>query len=383
MEQKKQIEEQISQITLALNNIENKNFNVYFFVLDTKGNPTAGIANIYEHVKILKGLGYNACILHEKNDYKLRGDQEGNGVADWLGEEYAALPHASIEGQDLNISPSDFVVIPEIFANIMDQLKGFPCKKIVMSQSYDYLLELLQIGKRWNVDYGFNDVITTSEKQADYVKSLFPSIQTHIVPVSISDYFKDSDKPKIPVVSILTRNHGEAAKIAKSFYLQFPLYKWITFKELRGLPKTQFATELAKSCLAVWIDDQAGFGTFPLEAIESNTPVIGKIPNMVPEWMETTNDKGVKVIKNNGIWTNTTLNIPELIANYLKVWFEDSLPQELLNGMEQSKGQYTSEKQITAATEVYTKIFENRKSELSIVLEKLTEALIEVEPTNA
>lgn len=383
MEQKKQIEEQMSQITLALNNIENKNFNVYFFVLDTKGNPTAGIANIYEHVKILKGLGYNACILHEKNDYKLRGDQEGNGVADWLGEEYAALPHASIEGQDLNISPSDFVVIPEIFANIMDQLKGFPCKKIVMSQSYDYLLELLQIGKRWNVDYGFNDVITTSEKQADYVKSLFPSIQTHIVPVSISDYFKDSDKPKIPVVSILTRNHGEAAKIAKSFYLQFPLYKWITFKELRGLPKTQFATELAKSCLAVWIDDQAGFGTFPLEAIESNTPVIGKIPNMVPEWMETTNDKGVKVIKNNGIWTNTTLNIPELIANYLKVWFEDSLPQELLNGMEQSKGQYTSEKQITAATEVYTKIFENRKSELSIVLEKLTEALTEVEPTNA
>ena len=381
MEQKKQIEEQISQITLALNNIENKNFNVYFFVLDTKGNPTAGIANIYEHVKILKGLGYNACVLHEKNDYKLRGDQEGNGIADWLGEEYAALPHASIEGQELNISPSDFVVIPEIFANIMDQLKAFPCKKIVMSQSYDYLLELLQIGKRWNVDYGFNDVITTSEKQADYIKSLFPSIQTHIVPVAISDYFKDSDKPKIPVVSILTRNHGEAAKIAKSFYLQFPLYKWITFKELRGLPKTQFATELSKSCLAVWIDDQSGFGTFPLEAIESNTPVIGKIPNMVPEWMETTNENGVKVIKNNGIWTNTTLNIPELIANYLKVWFEDSLPQELLNGMEASKGQYTSEKQIASATEVYTKIFETRKTELSIVLEKLNESL--AEPTNA
>jgi|LakMenE18May11ns_1017448.scaffolds.fasta_scaffold9958659_14 hypothetical protein len=383
MEQKKQIEEQISQIALALNNFETKNFRVYFFVLDTKGNPTAGIANIYEHVKILNDLGYSACVLHEKNDYKLRGDQEGNGVADWLGEEYAALPHASIEGQELNISPSDFVVIPEIFSNIMDQLKGFPCKKIVISQSYDYLLELLQIGKRWNVDYGFNDVITTSEKQADYVKSLFPSIQTHVVPVSISDYFTDSDKPKIPVVSILTRNHGEAAKIAKSFYLQYPLYKWITFKELRGLPKKQFAAELSKSCLAVWIDDQSGFGTFPLEAIESNTPVIGKIPNMVPEWMETTNESGVKVIKNNGVWTNTTLNIPELIANYLKVWFEDSLPQELLNGMAESKGQYTSEKQIAAASEVYTKLFESRKAELGIVLEKLTESLSEVEPTNA
>ena len=39
---------------------------MYFFTLDTKGNPTAGIANIYEHVKMLNELGYNACILHEK-----------------------------------------------------------------------------------------------------------------------------------------------------------------------------------------------------------------------------------------------------------------------------------------------------------------------------
>jgi hypothetical protein len=37
-----------------------------FFTLDTKGNPTAGIANIYEHVKLLNELGYNATILHEK-----------------------------------------------------------------------------------------------------------------------------------------------------------------------------------------------------------------------------------------------------------------------------------------------------------------------------
>ena len=285
-EQKKQVAEQIKQVKEVLANLESKDFNLYFFTLDTKGNPTAGIANIYEHVKILNELGYKATILHEKNDYKLRGDQEGNGIADWLGEEYASLPHASIESQQLNISPADFIIIPEIFANIMDQVKGFPCKKVVFSQSYDYLLELLQIGKRWNVDYGFNDVITTSEKQATYLKSLFPSINTHVVPVSIPSYFKNSDKPKIPVVSILTRNQGDAAKIAKSFYLQYPIYKWITFKELRGLPRQQFASELAKCCLAVWLDDTAGFGTFPLEAIECNTPVIGKMPNLIPEWME-------------------------------------------------------------------------------------------------
>lgn len=382
-EQKKQLAEQIGQLKDVLAKLENKDFNLYYFTLDTKGNPTAGIANIYEHVKILNQLGYKAIILHEKNDYKLRGDQEGNGIADWLGEEYAALPHASIEGQQLNISPADFIVIPEIFSNIMDQVKGFPCKKVVFSQSYDYLLELLQIGKRWNVDYGFNDVITTSEKQANYLRSLFPSIRTRVVPVSIPSYFKNSDKPKIPVVSILTRNQGDAAKIAKSFYLQYPLYKWITFKELRGLPRQQFATELAKSCLAVWIDDQSGFGTFPLEAIECDTAVIGKMPNMIPEWMESIDAENNYSIKQNGVWTNTTLNIPELIATYLKVWLEDSVPSDLTDAINQTKGQYTEEKQVTIATEVYSSLIEDRINELKITLESLENAQQELETTNA
>lgn len=378
-EQKKQMEEQVAQIKIVLENLQNKNFSLYFFTLDTKGNPTAGIANIYEHVKILNELGFKAAILHEKNDYKLKGDENGNSVAEWLGEEYAALPHVSIEGQQLNVSPADFIIIPEIFSNIMEQVKGFPCKKIVFSQSYDYLLELLPIGKRWNTDYGFNDVITTSVKQAQYVSNLFPSIRTHIVPVSIPRYFKNSDKPKIPVISILTRNPGDAAKIAKSFYLQYPVYKWITFKELRGLPREVFASELAKSCLAVWIDDTAGFGTFPLEAIECNTPVIGKMPNLIPEWMETKDEAGNLMIKNNGVWTNTTINIPELIATYMKIWLEDSVPSDLINGIKESQGQYTPEKQKQAISDVYNGLVSNRMVELSNILtnfEKQLEPLV-------
>jgi len=362
--------EQKEQINTILSMLDDKSFGLYFFTLDTKGNPTAGIATIYEHVKILNELGYNAYILHEKNDYKLRGNQEGMGLADWLGNEYAELPHISIESQQLNIGPQDFIIIPEVFANVMDQVKKFPCKKIVLSQSYDYALELLPVGRRWT-DYGFNDVITTSEKQARQLKSYFPSIKTHIVPVSIPEYFKDSKKPKIPVITILTREQGIAAKIAKMFYLQYPLYKWVTFKELRGLSRKQFAEELGKSCLAVWIDDNSGFGTFPLEAMECNTPVIGKMPALVPEWMETIDDKNNSVIKNNGVWTNTHVNIPELISTYMKVWLEDSVPTELLKGMESTKGEYTPEKQKSAIEEVYALLVNNRKEEYKQALEQI------------
>ena len=57
---------QKEQINTILSMLDDKSFGLYFFTLDTKGNPTAGIATIYEHVKILKELGYNAYILHEK-----------------------------------------------------------------------------------------------------------------------------------------------------------------------------------------------------------------------------------------------------------------------------------------------------------------------------
>lgn len=377
-EQKQKMEEQIAQLKGVLGNLENKTFNIYFFTLDTKGNPTAGIANIYEHVKLLNELGYNASILHEKNDYKLKGNEEGNGIADWLGTEYASLPHISIESQNLNVSPADFIVIPEIFANIMDQIKAFPCKKIVLSQSYDYLLELLPIGKRWNVDYGFNDVITTSENQAKYLANLFPSINLHVVPVSIPSYFKPNEKPQLPVVGIHTRNQSDAAKIAKAFYLKFPIYKWVSFKELRGLSREQFASELSKCCLGVWIDDSAGFGTFPLEAMECGVPVIGKIPNLIPEWMEQTNTDGNLSIKNNGVWTNTTINMPDLIATYLKVWLEDSIPEELTENISTSIGKYTPENQKTVLESVYNGIVLNRINELTHKLTQLEKIEAEV-----
>ena len=367
MEETQKQEQQVKEL---IEKLENKDFSLYFFTLDTKGNPTAGIANIYEHVKLLNELGYKAHILHEKNDYKLKGDEAGMGIADWLGEEYAALPHVSIEKQNLNITPADFIVIPEVFSTIMDQVKGFPCRKIVMCQSYDYLLELLPIGKRWDLDYGFSHVITTSQKQEEYVKNLFPLTKTHVVPVSIPSYFKKSDKPKFPIISILTRNQADTAKIAKSFYLQYPMYKWVTFKELRGLSRQQFAYELGKSCLAIWVDDSSGFGTFPVEAMECGTPVIGKIPNMIPEWMEMLDESGTTVIKNNGVWTNTTLNIPELIATYMKIWLEDSVPSDLMQNIEESTGKYTSENQKEILSRVYSQLVSERKEEFNNILAK-------------
>lgn len=356
--------EKLAQITSAINKLDNKDFSLYFFTIDTKGNPNGAVANIYEHVKVLNNLGYKASILHADDEY--------HGVQDWLGSEYAELPHVSIK-QNVGMSAVDFVIIPEIFAGLMEQLKGSPTKKIVFSQAYHYVLNDLPIGKRWS-DYGFFDVITTSEKQGDYLKNIFPNLKSHVVPVSVPEYFKPTKLMKEPIITIVSRDQADALKIVKSFYLQFPTYKWVTFRELRGIPKKSFAEELGKSCLAIWIDDISGYGTFPLEAMESDTPVIGKIPTLIPEWMiENTNDEGEITIKNNGVWTNSLLSIPELIASYMKVWLEDSVPEDLLAGMGDTKGTHSESNQVVKIEEVYSNIVTNRKLEFETMLKSQEE----------
>lgn len=363
IEPKDEIQKANEMARMAIDKINKKDFTIYFFTLDTKGNPTAGVANIYEHVKILNELGYKACILHEKNDYQ--------GVGNWLGEEYSNLPHESIEDQELNISASDFIIIPEVFANVMQQTAKFPCKRIVLVQSYDYILELLNIGMSWTF-YGIEDVITTSPKLSQYVKSLFPNIRTWEIPVGIPEYFKSTDKPKKPIIAIHTREQQEALKIIKTFYLQNPIYKWLTFKDMRGMPREAFAETLSECCLSVWVDDKSSFGTFPIESMKCDVPVIGKIPNIIPEWMEKPTEDGNIDVKNNGVWTSSVLHIPNLIAEYMKIWLEDNVPPVIGESMAETKKLYTIEDEKSKIEEVYTHFFSTRVAEIEAKLENIS-----------
>ena len=336
-------------IKLALESMEKNEFGIHFFTMDTQGNPTAGVANIYEHVRILRELGYNASILHEKNEYT---------PVTWLGEEYTKLPHISAESNELKVNPQDIIIIPEIYANVMEQVAKLPGYRVVLCQSYDYILEMLPPGKSWR-DYGVERCITTTESQKEYIDKLFSNtVRVDVVPVGIPEYFKPSDKDKKPIVSVVTRDQRDLVKIFKSFYLKYPHLKWITFRDMRGLPKEVFAKDLAESCLAVWVDDIAGFGTFPLEAMKCGVPVVAKVPNVVPEYFS---DK-------NGLWVHDVNQISDLISNYVQAWLEDSEPAELYTEMDKLKDSYTIDAMAVRVKEVYENIFNERKEHFTTAL---------------
>lgn len=362
--------EQLENIKNSIEKIKNKDFGIYFFTLDTKGNPTAGVATIYEHVKKLRDLGYNAQILHDKNDYKLREDEEGMGIAEWLGEEYATLPHVSIESQQLQVGPQDFVIIPEAFASVMKQTKDFPCKRVVFLQAYEYIFEMLEIGEGWE-QFNIRDVITTNKNLSDYARSIFRGINVEEIPVGIPEYFTNSDKPKVPTIAMSARDKRELLKIVKIFYQKYPHYRFVTFRDMSGLPRKDFAKQLGESFVSVWLDELSGFGTFPLESMKCDTPVIGKIPRMVPEWMGTVDENGNLNLNDNGIWTANLNSIPDVVATMVGLYLEDALPENILNGMKEYKDMYSVENSDKVLNEVYERLFAKRIVELQTTLEQI------------
>jgi hypothetical protein len=306
--------------------LRDKKVRIYFLVQDTKGNAKASIKLIYQMAKILLDNGYNPIILHEKTDYA--------GVVAWLEEEYMEIPHKAIEGQNLEISPEDFIIIPELFGYVMEQIKNLPCAKIVLAQAYSQIVETLQPGQSW-FQYGFLKCITTSQIQQEYIEKVMRQASFDIVKPLISSEFSPKTLPAMPIIGVHTREQSDTINLIKTFYLRFPQYRWFTFRDLRGLSEKEFANSLRECFLSVWVDDNSGFGTFPLESMASNVPVIGKVPNIKPEWM--TDD--------NGIWITDQILLCDVIADFIQNWLEDNITPELYDSMKTTVEKYTNKQE--------------------------------------
>ena len=322
-----QLQDKVKQ---SITILREKQARIYFLVQDTKGNAKASVRLIYQMAKTLKDNGFNPIILHEKSDYA--------GVVAWLDEEYMSLPHRAIEGQNLEISPEDFLVIPEVFGFVMDQVKQLPCAKIVLTQQYAHMLETLQPGQTWN-QFGFLKCITTSSKQKEYIERVMRQVSFDIIDPLIGEEFIPKSIPSMPIIGVHTKEQSDAINLIKTFYLKFPQYRWFTFRDLRGLSEKEFANSLRDCFLSVWIDDHSGFGTFPLESMKSNVPVIGKVPNLSPDWMS----------EDNGIWVTDQTLLPDLVADYAQNWLEDNIDPQIYEKMKETVERYTDKQKFESS----------------------------------
>ena len=347
------MEQQVTILENSLKVLKNKESKIYFLTQDSDGQALASVAVNYQLVKHLREDGFDAYILHEKTEYK--------GVGKWLDKKFVDLPHANIEGGELKVGPHDFVVVPEVYGHVLEQIKDMPCTKLVFCQAYDYILETIQPGFGW-ANYGVTKCITTTNSQKEYIQKLFPSIDIHVLNLAIPSYFKPSDKPKKPTIAIHTRDPRDTMKIIKTFYLQNPQFKWVSFRDMRGISRVEFAKVLGESCMSIWVDRISSWGTFPLESMMCNTPVVGTLPILKPDWM--TNE--------NGIWVYDESKLVEVIGNLLKNWLEDSVPPELYTKMEETVSTNSEPKEKEMVISYFNTLVKEKIIEIENAVNKLT-----------
>lgn len=350
-------QEQITKLEKSIENLKNKKSKIYLLAQDTKGNAKASISYIYNLGIALLDNGYNPIILHEKSDY--------TGVGNWLGQEYMdRLPHQPIEGQNLQVAPEDFIVIPELYGFVMSQITKLPCGKIVLCQAYDHMLETLQPGQTWN-QLGFFKCITTSEFQKEYITNVMRGLSIDVLEPFISDNFKNQTLPPKPIIAIHTREQRDTANIIKTFYIKFPQYRWITFKDMRGLSEKEFANSLNDCFLSVWVDETSSYGTFPLESMKSGIPVLGLVPNLLPHWLN----------EDNGIWIDNKNQIVDFIADVLQNWLEDNLNETLFDGMKKTVSELQTKENFDKNTvKLFDYYLESRQVSFEEQLSKLQPA---------
>lgn len=369
----------LGRIQNEIEKLDNKDFTLYFFVIDSKNVPNGKLAYTYEMAYSLHELGYNVCMLYslenELNERQIKKMKANNaydkldeqifcGVEDWMGEEYSTLPHLNIAKENAwSVSPSDFLFIPEAFSEIMrlTYIKHIPCARYVILQNFDYVTDTIPFNIQWS-HFGIRDCIATTELQSDMIKEVMPYVNTKILNPHIPNYFRKPVEPKKLIVNVISKKQSDVKRLIKTFYWKYPVYSFISFKDLRGMSRTHYADMLKEGAITVWIDEDTPFGYGALEAMRCNNVVVAKVPKLIQEWMTDKDDDGV-VLKDNAIWFDDMRTLPDILAKVIGSWMQDEIPETIYKEMDETNEKYTKSDWDKNIANLITELIENRKKE--------------------
>jgi len=344
------------------------NNNNYYFYCPPLNTPSGGIGVLIRMVKILKSAGYNAKIIYEPRQDQKKSYEASVKVnkqvnifekfePTWLDFDYSDIEFiplgdsevifndgTKVKAEPLNLNPEDFIIIPEGFPNIMKKTMHVAAKKIILAQSWFYVLNALNTGEKWQ-NFGIQDVISVSDAITEYLNAVMPGLKIKQFSQGIDrKVFKVPEKKseKYPMIGFTgsrgPENRLKTFNIIKTFQAFYPHLKWIRFVELNGLSKEEFAEKLASCAFVLYTDDIAGFGTLPLEAMASGTHVVGWNSYGGKEYV--TQDNGFWTVNGEifqtaeimGIavdkWLNGEMDVPEIQETYEKVLDRYTLEKE-------------------------------------------------------
>lgn len=345
-------QENIEKLEASLLRLTNNENIIYFLVYDTRNNPRASVKYIYDLALTLQKNGNIVKLLVEDNTY--------SGVESWLGDDYKSLPIVSIKDEKVEMNIDDILVVPEYYSNVLDQLANVKCVKVMLVQQREHMFETLSVGSRWS-EFGFDKTITTTNSTKKYISDIFPENLVYVIPPIIGEQFEPTKKPIKPYVAISCRDRVKNRKFISEFYLKYPQLRWITFRDMVQMSYNEFADSLKECMVSFWVDDISTFGTFPLESMKCGVPVVGKIPNLEPDWMS-----------ENGMWTYDENKLVDILGTYILAWLEGvEISDEVKENMKNTLLPYDKIVTETIIVNTFNSFRNKRIENINNVLDKL------------
>jgi hypothetical protein len=286
---------------------------------------------IYDIALNLYEKGYKVTMLHQEEEFV--------GPIEWLGERYSVLEHRNVEKENIPISATDFIFIPESCVSVMSQTKNIRCQKIMLYHTPEYFLKLMPMGATLN-DLNIHNVITTSPQLSEKITKYFPRVNAEVVRPSIKNCFFTNTEPKKLIVNIMGSEETDVNNILKPFFWKYPAYKWVSFRDMHGMTQKVFADVLREGIITVWVDDKTANAQTALEALKCGNILIAKVPNTVPSWMLENGE-----LREDIIWFETYDELHNILASVIRGWTRNDIVETFMNVHTKLNNVYTPEAQ--------------------------------------
>lgn len=339
--------------------LESGEYKSYFYCPDFE-KASGGVGLLYDHVRIMNENGFNAVVLHQKKGF----------VPEWLGNRIEGVPVEYLEDDQLSLNMQDFFFVPEGFPNVMKMLQdqNVPCKKIVFCQNWYYILNALNPGQSWQ-NLGIGDCMSVSEFQTKYIQTVMPGMRCKNIVGSIDPevfFPPESDTEKEPVVAFIPSRDGglKSSNVIKTFYMLFPHFRWIQFRQLGGMETEDFAAAMRTAAFYVHFDEYSSWGTAPIEAWRSGCLVAGWDGVGGVEYMRPVNsanqDQGNTWLAPNG----DIIKLALLIGNMIETWITNEVPEAVRKNALIACENYTPEAERDSIINVHNEYREDRVKEI-------------------
>lgn len=221
--------------------------------------PSGGVRVIYSHVRHLVRNGFNAFVVHQKQDFR----------PPWFQDDVPTLYF----DQQFALFPDDLVIIPEDHRGFLELFRSVAVRKIVFCQNHFFVFDGLGAHDSWQ-SLGISGVMACSEVVADFARSVLGWPSVPVVHCAVPEFF--TQQPKKLQVAYMPRKRPMEAEFIRQTCTRLIGSEFVLgWVPLDNLPEGRVAEVLAESAFFLSLSRLEGLGLPPLEAMASGCVVVG------------------------------------------------------------------------------------------------------------